>query len=217
MKAWKVTLSGTYVDGSKNTQDYQKVEGLIPLVPEDQILFWCSNRFAMMWISSDKETYPGRVTRIRETYVDNAEQVDASPEEFGFVGQDIKAMDYEDLQYLAACKGLTSIPHFKAGGIRTQREVAYKEYHKEVLKDELLDDFVYAKAPELVVMDANVRVFKRKAVDPEIAHLMKEPHEYADSDMSLEDLKKVADAMSIKYKPNASKKTLLGMITGKAT
>lgn len=216
MKAWKITLSGTYVDGSKETKDYQNLEGYLPLVPEDQILFWVSNRFAMMWIATDKEQYAGRVTRIRETYVDNAEQVDIDPQEFGFVGKDIKDMDYEDLQYLAACKGLVSIPHYKSGGIRSQREVAYKEYHQEVLKDELLDDWQYAKAPELVVMDANVRIFRRKAVDPETALLMKEPHEYADSDMGLEDLKKVADAMGLKYKGNASKKTLLGMITGKA-
>lgn len=213
MKAWKITLSGTYVDGAKQTQDYQDLVGVIPLVPEDQIQFWAGNRCVQMWVIADKETYPQRFGRVREVFVDNVEEVNVDAKEFGFVGKNIKDMTYEDLQMLAICKGIPTIPHFKTGSLRTQREVAYKEYHKEVLKDEVLDDFNYGKAPDLVVGDANVRIFKRHQVRNDLSHLA--PTEL-DEGMSLDDLKKIADSMGLKYKSNASKKTLMQMITGKA-
>lgn len=129
LKAYKVSISGTYRAADREYIDYDKIEGYIPFTDYDHAEAMVRKRYALMWITKD-ERYKKRVQTVREVYIDSIEEVEA---EFSFVGKNILDLNYEELQDLATAKDLRAVPLYKKGGIRQAQTVAYAHYSEKVL------------------------------------------------------------------------------------
>ena len=130
VKAWKVTISGTYRTAKKEYIDFQDLEGYIPFTPsEDYAEAMIRKRYAGMWIGKDSK-YKERVQSVREVFIDYMEEVE---HEFSFLGKEIRELTYEELQDVATFKGLRAIPLYKKGGLRQAQMIAYAAFSEKVL------------------------------------------------------------------------------------
>jgi hypothetical protein len=161
VKAWEITISGSYKNDNNEVVNYEGIKGIIPLCPEDQLMFY-AQRYEKMWIAAD-ERYPVRYNKRHQTFVDDMKKIS---HEFSYIGKDISEMTWEELQDLACAKGLNAIPHFQVGSLRSQRETAYREYAAKILREELATPFNLTKASP-IYPDANIRVWEGGKADPE--------------------------------------------------
>ncbi|MEE9356574.1 MAG: hypothetical protein V3U75_13370 [Methylococcaceae bacterium] len=151
IKAWKITISGSYRTSKKEYIDFQEVVGTIPETPsEEYALAMVRKRYAVMWVSKDPK-YKERVVTLREAFIDKIEKVDA---EFSFLGKEIRDLTYEELQDLATFKGLRAIPLYKKGGLRQAQIIAYAAFSEKVLGIEVdykEVGFVFMDQPKIFV------------------------------------------------------------------
>lgn len=151
VKAYAVTISGSYNNGKREIVDFQNVTGVIPMTASEELAVAAvRNRYAEMWIAADKR-YPERIGNVREVFIDSIEETTA---EFGFIGKNITDMTYEDLQDLATAKDLRGIPLYKNGSLRESQGRAYAEYGNKVMGmdvDHRAEGFNVMKQPALIV------------------------------------------------------------------
>lgn len=195
----KVTISGSYTSGDHKIVDFSKVSGLIPFCDDDVAFMHIKDRYSYIWISND-DRYKERVNRVRETYIDNIEEVEG---DLTYVGKNIADLSFEELQDLATAKGLNAIPLWRKGGLRHAQQVAYAEYSTKVLgepKDHRVAGFNIAQEPPIIV-DAQYRRDKTKKMsnDEYIARSQENAAKAPKTTMSMADLKEIADSKGIKY------------------
>lgn len=150
LKAYKVSISGTYRAADKEYIDYDNVVGYIPFAEYELAEAMVRKRYALMWITLDKR-YTKRVQTVREVYIDALEETEA---DFTFPGKNILELTYAELQDLATAKELRAVPLYKKGGLRQAQTVAYAEYSNKVLGVEVdykEAGFNVAKEPPIVV------------------------------------------------------------------
>lgn len=207
VKAWEITISGSYKNNNNEVVNYEGVKGIIPLCPEDQIMFY-AQRYEKMWVSTDPR-YPDRYNKRHQTFVDDTKKVS---HEFSYIGKDITEMTWEELQDLACAKGLNAIPHFQVGSLRGQRETAYREYSTKVLRQKIASPFNLIKASP-IYPDANIRPWEGGQADPE-AQMQNDFGDTAEeqTEESLDDLKDIAKGMGLRVTNNATRSSLEKMI-----
>lgn len=231
-KALKATISGSFLGSNKQTESYSEVIGYLPLLDDDKAAQMIIKRYAKIWISEDKndkgEFKYNRISRVREVFIDNLEEVDA--DEFTFVGKDIMKMDYEELQDLAAAKDLSGIPLYKEGSLANQRRVAFAQYGGkilgltmpknekgaivQVLLDHRLDGFDPAQYAPIIVKDGSIerrdpeKLNIEESIDREalaLAGKAEKPVEGREpSKLTMDQLKALADHKKIKYNAKIS-------------
>lgn len=227
-KILKVTISGSFVASDKEIESFNDVVGYMPPlsteVPQNGIDViskaeqMINRRYARMWIS-DAQKEDGiplyrRVSRVREVFIDSIEDDVCGDDELTYVGKDIMAMSFEELQDLAAAKDLSAIPYSKSGSLAQARRVAFSEYAIHVLGydkkkyDWRQQGFNPARF-QTIVADAAIRLHGHVAQDVEESidrDMMREEinrasstKATADSPLSLEQLKAIAKAKGIEY------------------
>lgn len=156
VKAYNVTVSGTYKNSKGEIVDFKDLKGKVPMCSSPELAEGLiRKRYAPMWLM-DSPKYPDRATRVREVFIDKMEEIE-SPE-FSYVGKNILELDYHELQDLATAKDLRAIPLYKSGGLRQAVGIAYAEYSTKVLGRKVNHrdaGFNVAKLPPIVV-DAGV-------------------------------------------------------------
>lgn len=225
MKALKALISGSYKTTQGDIIDFEDVTGVIPLVDDEHAFMHIKSRYAATWVkdaltSTDKKVYPERIEKVREVFLDDTDEVEAN---FSYVGKDIKKMDYDELQDLATAKDLRYIPlpkRISGFSLREARMRAYICYSEKVL-DKIIDQneegFNFAKLPELVV-DAGARVEASKTVtndeviDNEMQHHVN--NKRPEADLSLDELKRIADDKGIRYHWNVGRDKLYAALYG---
>lgn len=239
MKALKVTVSGSYKTGQGDIIDFEDLSGIIPFVENEYAAMHVRSRYASEWIRSEKDgngekVYPNRIEHMRLVHIDGVEEVD---HDFSYVGKDIKKMSYEELQDLATAKDLRGIPlprGISEVDIREMRTKAYIEYSGKILNKfidennpppELSDKVTlpggeeqlslnFAKFPPLVV-DGDIRKeMSQKVTNDEIIEYEMKPKVNDSSDLTLEDLKQIADSKNIQYHHRIGFDKLHSMVYG---
>ncbi len=213
MKAYKVTISGSYRAADYKYIDYSGVTGFIPYTQEDIAEMHIRGRYARMWIMQDGK-FKDRLLDVRECYIDAMVECE---HEFSFVGKDIREMTQEELQDLATAKDLRLIPLYKKGSEREARTKAYAAYSEQVLKNIVKyqeEGFNLMKQPPIIVTDSAWRKdTTRKLTNDEVmdaeANIGK-----AKSPFSREELESLAKANNIKFHPGISDDKLYERIYG---
>lgn len=226
MKALKVTISGSYKTAQNEIIDFEDVSGTIPFVDEDHAFMHIKSRYAADWIRAaldedGKKIYLDRIEKIRQVFADNYEEVE---QDFSYVGQDIKKMSYDELQDLATAKDLRYIPLPKlASGfsLREARVRAYVAYSEKVMNsfiNESDEGFNFAELPPLVVDGDTRKEMAKKVTNDEILDQAEKPAVMVGgkekTDLTLEDLKGIADKKNIKYHWNIGFDKLYSMLYG---
>ena len=226
MKALKVTISGSYKTAQGDIIDFEDVQGVIPLVDEDHAFMHIKSRYAAVWVKSTmngkgEKEYPDRIEKIREVFIDETSEVDS---DFSYVGKDIKKMTYEELQDLATAKDLRYIPlpKFSSGfSLRDARVRGYISYSEKVMNktiDQNDQDFNYADLPALFVDgEARKEISKKITNDEIIDQEASNTTGKAKDNLTLEDLKSIADKKGINYHWNVGFDKLYSMLYGGAT
>lgn len=223
MKALEVTVSGSYKTANGDVIDFEDVKGIIPYVDEELAKMHVRRRYASEWVreakdATDKKTYPNRIDRMRQVFVDDIQETNY---DFSYLGKDIKKMSYEELQDLATVKDLRTVPlPKKTSGvdIREMREKVYLEYSAKVLK-KIIDTkypepaysskqgnrvvFDFAKLPPLVVESPEARLeTSKKMTNEEILDIEMKSRDLNSTpkdDLTLDDLKGIANQKGIEY------------------
>lgn len=212
VKALQVTISGSYRTATKEIVDFEDVKGIIPHVGEDLAAMHVRGRYAVMWVKAAEDKkgeklYTKRIEDMRQVFVDEIKEVDV--EQFSFVGKDVRELDYIELQDLATAKDLRKVPLPKetsGASLREVRQVAYVEYAEKVHR-EFIDindpEFNYAKLPKLKIDGEARREASKKFTNEEIIEQEQDTTstQGVKSDLTLEDLKEMADKKGIKYHP----------------
>ena len=149
-KAYKMTISGSYLSSKGEPVDFEKVVGYVPLAEMQYAEAMVRARYAEMWIKKS-EKYTDRVQIMREVYVDSAEE---TTYDFSYIGKDIKELSYEELQDVATAKGLRAIPLYKTGGLRSGRTIAYAVYSSKIGGKKLTKEKAeqkFASLPPMIV------------------------------------------------------------------
>lgn len=212
MKAYKFTISGSYWNAKKEAIDYENVTGYVPATDTDIAVMHVRNRFANGWISGTKnkdgvQVYPERIEAVRSVFIDNIEEVER---DFSFVGKNIKEMTDEELQDLCVFKDLRCTPlpkRLSNTDIREARIIAYCEYSDATLGTNLLKkkdqpEFDWANMPPLVVVGNSRRETASKISNDEVLDLEQKPRDIKatpKSNLSLDDLKRLAKEKNIQY------------------
>lgn len=242
MKALKVTISGSYKTSQGEIVDFEDVSGVVPFVEEEYAAMHVRGRYVAVWVKSavkkdGEKLYTDRIEHVRQVFIDDMEEVE---HDFTYVGKNIKEMTYEELQDLATAKDLRYIPLPKSQSgldVREARMRAYLAYSEKVVNnfidvkdpppaycDETKNPdgsssfaLNLSKMPALVV-DGEVRVeISSKITNDEIIqqeqdNAMGKPKE----NLTLEDLKDIADKKNIKYHWNIGFDKLYAMLYGGA-
>lgn len=203
----KVTISGSYRTKNDEIVDYADITGVVPDCDADTLQSVLQNRYAEMWLV--KSGVKERVYSIRTTYLDKVEKLEGKP---SFVGKDLKELTFEEMQDLATAKGLRSVPLWRAGSLREAQIKTYKVYSSEILKKKTPEDVTYDELPS-IILDGKIKIndVAPKAV---IEADEEELPEETPSELSFEDLKRIADSKGIKYHPNIGYDTLYTKVYG---
>lgn len=149
--AIRATISGSFIDGSKDIASYDSIVGIIPKLDADKAQQMIIRRYAKIWVTNAKnekgDPKYGRIQRIREVYVDNMEVIEVDERHFSYIGKNILEMNAEELQDLAAAKDLAGIPLYKTGSLVIQRRIAYAEYADKLLGVQVDDPRDVQKPP----------------------------------------------------------------------
>lgn len=211
IKAYKVTISGTYTNSKKEIVDFQDVVGVVPFCDYDHAEAMVRKRYALMWLMNDKR-YPERVNRVREVFIDAMTETEA---EFSFDGKDIKEMTYEELQDLATAKDLRAVPLYKKGGLQVARGMAYAEYSTKVLGIEVdpkKEGFNVAKLSPLKVDASSERSIQKQLTNDEIIAMEQKEKTTGKPQFSREELEKLAKDKNIPFDPRISDDKLYAKI-----
>jgi len=227
MKALKVTISGSYLNGKREIVDFENVVGVVPATDYDVAVMHIRNRFANPWISSavdknGKKIYEDRVELIRQVFIDNVEEVE---HDFSFFGKNIKEMTDEELQDLSVFKDLRRVPlpkRVSGTDIREARTVAYCEYSDNTLGTDLIrkkdqPEFDFANMPPLVVTGTSKRDATVKLTNDEV--LEQEQKKMGikatpKSNMTLDELRRIAKEKNIAYSQTTGFDDLYAKIFG---
>lgn len=237
MKALEVTVSGSYKTANGDIVDFEDVKGVIPEVDEEHAKMHVRSRYASEWVRNAKDKngdklFKSRIDMMRQVFVDDMKPVKG---DFSYVGKNIKEMSYEELQDLATAKDLRTIPlpkHISGVDLREMRTKAYLDYSDKVLGRKIdvnnplpehssqmngKDTFDFAKLPKLVV-DGDARVDTSKKVTNEeiISQEQKQMpvNETPKSNLTLEELKQIADNKGISYHWNVGFEKLYAELFG---
>jgi hypothetical protein len=209
VKALKIKISGSY-NSRNDTYDFEGVEGIVPFTTEELALYHVRGRHAVIWLTEAKnkdgeKLFKARIENMRQILVDNIEEV--MVDQFSYVGKDPRDMDYKEIQDLALAKDLRLLPlpkELSGVSLREMREKAYLEYMKKV-KNTFINvdapDYSYDKLPKISV-DQDVRVDDtKKFTNEEIIDVQMGNKSVSEmtGDLTLNDLKQIADEKGIKY------------------
>lgn len=223
IKAYKVTISGSYKGHDHKVFDFRDIKGLIPFNRPDIAKQHLMRRIAPMWIFQDPIKYKERLTLIRTVDChDELENcvvmVDSST--FSYIGKDIKEMTHEELQYLALANDLKEVPLFNKTSLKQTQEIAYVEYSKKVLGkflDRKKEGFNFFKLKPLIV-DAEVHQDNTKKItNEEIIEReqnITDASSSVDSSLTLDDLKEIADEKGIAYHSTIGRNALYKKLYG---
>lgn len=162
MKAYKVSISGSFHGGDGEIHSYNNLEGVVPY-NRAEIVEMHLRRYATMWVIKQ---FSGKTVfrRLRELFIEKMEVTEAT---FSFVGKDVKQMSDEELQDLATYKDLRAIPFYRKDSLHMARTKAYCAYsteclgkqldyrkkikiYEERLRQDIEIDFALADMPELI-------------------------------------------------------------------
>lgn len=224
MKALKATISGSYKTPQGDIIDFEDVSGVIPLVDEAHAFMHIKSRYSDDWVraavADGKKLYTDRIEHMREVFMDEMKETE---HDFSYVGKDIKHMTYDELQDLATAKDLRYIPLPKRQSgfsLREARVRAYIVYSEKVMNNvinENDEDFSFAELPSLIV-DGGVRkevskkITNEEIINQEQNNAIGKPKD----NLTLEDLKDVADKKNIKYHWNIGFDKLYALLYGNA-
>jgi hypothetical protein len=231
----KVTISGYYINSSKEKIDFDKVSGIIPWVDEEKGLasFHTRGRYAKKWISEaiDKDTgkpkYPERIEKIQQCFVDDIEETTGT---LSFVGKNIKELTMDELQDLATAKDIRTIPLPKSGhSNRSMLALAYAGYCKYVLKRPLKpqpheEGFNFTKLPNIILDDKRRVETARKITNDEVIEAAMrgtkvnygEGKTSPEERFSPEELQMLADEAGIEYDESTTHAQLYKAVFGTA-
>lgn len=196
MKAYKVTVSGSYRTVDNDYIDYSGLTGFIPFNEQWKVEQAAIKRYAYMWLV-DSGKFPKKAKSMREVYIDDMVETE---HDFTFVGKNIIDLNFQELQDLAVCKDLTAIPTYKKTSLREAHNAAYEEYANKVLGrtvDRKAEGFNVTKQPPIKVSE--------EWVDNTLPDV---PPPTNGSEYSLSELKKIAKDRKIPYGPNTGYDTL---------
>lgn len=216
-KLLKVTISGSYYSNSEDVENFSDVEGVMPMIADEKVSQMVIKRYARIWIPQAKDATTGmplykRIHRIREVYLDSIDEVEAP--QLSYVGKDIMSMSFDELQDLAAAKDLSAVPLYKVGSLAIQRRRAFAEYSTKALNrpvDFNEEGFSPALYPAIVA-DGDIETHTaqvadvEETIDKETLGIKATPTD--NTQLSLEQLKKIADMKNIKYHPNIGHRQL---------
>jgi len=227
MKALKLTISGSYRNAKREAIDFENVTGLVPVVDHDIAIYHMQSRYAMRWIKAAKNAegerlYPERIEDMRQTFTDSIEEVEA---DFSFIGKNIKDMDAAEIQDLATFKDLRTIPlPQEASGVslRELRVAAYAAYSDafhgtSLMKEKDQEGFNYASLPALSVAGASRRDPTIKLTNDEVLEQEQKKMDVAStpkSNMTIDDLRKMAKQKNISFSANTGFDDLYAKIYG---
>lgn len=180
-----------------------------------------------------------RVKRVREVQVDSIDTNDDAPNDvLPYVGKDIMDMDWEDIQDFAAANDLSAVPLYRVGSLFHQKKVAWSEAARKILgligkefhwtdqnfnpsqyEPIIADDVVrrsgghVAKIEETIDREA-LALRQLKKEDMDAIRKVSGDATAADSQMTLAQLKSVADDKKVKYHPTIGYKQLYEKIYG---
>jgi len=209
MKALKITISGSYRTAKGDVVDFEDVTGIIPKVDEDLAIMHVQSRYSVPWIKLAKNKkgdflYPQRVDTVRQVFVDDITDYEIR---FSYLGKDIKAMSYIELQDVATANDLRKVPlpkELSGVSLREIRQQAYLSYSDIVLGkfiDVDADDFNFSKLPPIIVDDSVHRDTSGKITNDEIISGEQDNRSTspARESYTIADLKKIADGKGINY------------------
>jgi hypothetical protein len=223
IKAYKVTLAGSYKGHDDKVFDYSDLTGFVPYNAPEVAKQCIYHRFAPMWILQNPEKYKERLKRIREVFGHETLEDDVvmvPVETFSYIGKDIKKMNFEELQQLSAANDLRKVPLFNKTSLRAAQEVAYVEYSEKVLRkpiDRKDPKFNYSKLPALVVgadihTDKSEKITNEEMIERE--QNIRDLTSTEDTTLTVEDLRAMADEKGIYYHPNTGRAKLYKMLFG---
>ncbi len=195
IKAYSVTISGSFRSAANEVFDFSDVTGHIPYCSEKLLSSVVVARYAYMWLLKQNKL-PNRVYSIRDVHIDDASVVKSHP--FSFVGKDIRDMSFEELQDVATSKNIREIPLFKSMSLREAIVKAYGIYAERVnkvdgaVKETKKSTFNIKKAPALIVTEDLVADENVQQLDPNVNNM-------GQISISMEDLKTEADVRGIAY------------------
>lgn len=239
VKVLKAIISGSFVAGDKDIESFDSVEGYLPAIDDDKAQQMIIRRYAKIWIgqSKDKDGNPKyrRVARVREVFVDSIDT--EAGKQLSYVGKSIMDMNYEEIQDLAAAKDLAGIPLYKTGSLTQARRVAFSQYLIFVLGMDEKDknkQYVHGwQAPgfnpnnyEPITPDASIRRSSVRPADIEegidraaLSEEIKQKTGVAgasESQLTMPQLKAIADAKGIEYNDKIGFQQLYKKIYNKA-
>lgn len=107
-----------------------------------------------------------KVKRMKDVEVMKEEQKEIALKPL-CCGKKIKSLNWDELQHFAIMYNLIAVPLPKATDLRTAREIAYREYLREI-KGNKSDKFDYAAAPDMTIPDEAEKIAEVKSNAEEV-------------------------------------------------
>jgi len=236
-KALKITIEGSYKTHDNEVIDINNLTGYVPNIDEEIATMHVRGRYWPQWVKAatkkdGEKLYNRRIETDHQIFINDIQEVE---HDFSYVGKNIKEMSYEELQDLAAAKDLRVIPlpkELSGVSLRQMRETAYIAYSENILgvdpksleNDKRMEDgeevsFInFAKLPALEVGGGSRRDTTQKLDNDEILEQEMKSTDVngGKSDLTIKDLKQIADVNKIQYHPKIGFDALYAKIYGGA-
>lgn len=203
IKAFKVTISGSFRNSKKEAIDFNDITGYIPAVNKELAYAAVIRRYAMMWLSNSGK-YKERAINLREVYIDRMEPVEC---EFSYIGKTIREMTQEELQDFAVAKDLRGVPLYKKGSARQAQIVAHALYSDRHLGIEVPykeQGFNFADEPDYVADNQIEKSEYATISNDEMIGMEQKNTTSKKSSISREELENLAKRKHITFHPNIS-------------
>ena len=241
-----VTISGSFIATDKDTESFDGIVGIIPALDEDKAMQMVIRRYAAIWIGQARKMVNGKPTderkyktvkRVREVFIDSIDLNEKNPDAvLSYVGKNVLAMNYEEIQDFAAANDLSGVPLYKKGSVQHARRVAWSEAARKIhglVGPEYMhtaEGFNPAQH-EPIIADGKIRRYNghvatieetidrvalaTKQIDKrEADKLLKVPENSMNSRLTIDQLKAIADEKKVKYHPTIGYKQLYDKIYG---
>lgn len=208
VKAWAITISGSYRNADKEAIDFGGLNGFIPFIDEEIAVQQIRKRYAAMWIILSGK-YKERLQSVREVFIDKMEVVEIT-KGFTYIGKNITDMTYEELQDMATANHLQEIPLYKKTSLRQSQNVAYAAFASKILKlqpksqskddvrawklltDYRTDGFNAMKNPPIIVGGKTHRDYSQKISNEEVIEQEMKSAANPKTTLTMEELQEIA-------------------------
>jgi hypothetical protein len=151
----KVTCSGAFVSNGENI-DFQDFEMVMPECPDEWVQTAAMHRsfarLASVHFKKPVESiYSLYVTDVKRGLTTKNKEGKETKLEPSIIGKNIKDLTWEELQEFAIMFCLREVPLWRKGDLRQARIKAYKSYVKEIMGQDIGNEFKYDIAPDIKV------------------------------------------------------------------